>query len=81
MILDRLDIRRISYGDNEGSYKATIKFDDESKGNVTLIMSPELSDELLRHCGSAIKEFSQKASEELADSIENSIKSVEQISI
>ncbi len=74
MKLERIDIRRITYGDDEGRYKATVRIKGEN-GFVSVVMSPDLSDEMLRHCGDAVKKYSKKAADELIASITESIKS------
>jgi hypothetical protein len=72
MILEEMRIRRLTYGDNKGSYEASITYSGKS-GKVQLNLSPEISQELLRFCGDAIKRCSSKAADELTESVDFSI--------
>lgn len=73
MILERILIKRTSYGANEGQYEAAISYNNEA-GSIKLNLSPELSTELLKCCGKAIKKFSKDAAAELDRNIISSIR-------
>ena len=73
LILKDLRISLETWGDNEGKYTAKIAYQGE-EGKIELVLSPELSNELLRFSGLAIKKFSAAALSELNESFERSFK-------
>lgn len=73
LILDTIHIHRMNYGDHEGCYSASVKYKGDA-GEVKLNLSPEMSNEFMRFCGNAIKKFSDAATLELKDAIDESVR-------
>lgn len=74
--LTKLEIKLNQWGEDKGLYTAQVTYDGK-KGAITMNVSPELTHDLLRFCGGAIKRFSEAAALELDHSITASIESAE----
>lgn len=72
MELQSLSVELRGYGPHKGRYMASVKYKN-NKGEITLHLSPELSEDLLRFTGKAIKKYSEDAAKELQDSIDLSV--------
>lgn len=72
MELENLTIDLKRYGPHQGRYLAKVKYCN-NEGGIILNLSPELSEDLLRFTGKAIKKYSEDAAKELQDSINLSV--------
>lgn len=72
MKLQELEIKLMRWGENKGQYEAVVSYADKS-GEIKLLLDPELSAELLRHTGDAIRKYSARAADELRDHVEQSV--------
>lgn len=71
--LEYLRIRLLGFGPNKGKYVAKVKYEGES-GCIEINLSPEITNELMRFCGGAIKRHSETAMLEIKEAIDQSVK-------
>lgn len=73
MKLKRLEIQlQPSYAENAGKYEAEIHYENQ-KGEVKLLLDPEVSNALLVCIGRTVAEFSHKAALSLENDIQQSV--------
>lgn len=73
MKLKRLTIElQPSYAKNPGKYEAEIQYENE-RGEVKLLLDPEISNALLTCIGGVVTEFSHKAALSLEADIQQSV--------
>lgn len=72
MKLTKLEIELIRWGEEKGQYKAAVKYEGQD-GSVELLLDNNLSTELLKHTGDAIRKFSASAADKLSKSVEQSV--------
>lgn len=70
MILDSLNIKRNTYGPNEGKYTGEVSFKGK-EGAVSIIMSPEVTESFLALAGDLIIAHVEVAGRELQKSIDH----------
>jgi len=70
--------RQESWQSNAGQYVATIEYENAGS-NTSLLLSPELSMQLLAFCGPAISAAARKTSLELEDNIKLSLEEAKKL--
>lgn len=79
MKLKQLNIElQRSYSPNSGKYVATIEY-EQARGNVTLVLEPEVSEALLAFIGPVITQFTHRASLQLEADIAQSVQEAKQM--
>ena len=68
MKLQRLEIKRITYGDDAGSFEGKMSFDNEF-GSIAVKLSSAQCDKLFKVCADGIIETAKEAARELTISV------------
>jgi len=68
MKLRDLRIELETYGDNKGRYIARIDYENPT-GNIKLILTPDVSEELLKHVGPMLNKFALNGMAEIQNAI------------
>lgn len=68
MNLNKLIIERIKYGDDVGSFKGTVSFDNE-KGKVDIVLSPEHCEKIFAVVADGIVDTAKEAAKNLCISV------------
>jgi hypothetical protein len=75
--LTDLRIELEKYGDNRGKYTGTIKYEGE-RGNVKLLLDPEVSNALLNFIGPVITKFATRAALDIEKNLQESVSAASQ---
>lgn len=68
MKLKDLRIELETYGDNKGRYLARVDYENPT-GNIRLILSPDVSEELMKHVGQMLNKFALNGMAEIQAAI------------
>lgn len=80
MQLKSLRIELETYGENKGKYETTITYTDP-KGEIKLVLSPELSNALLPVVANSLNRFALNGMAELEQAIRTSIEQAKNLGI